>query len=150
MHLRAAYAHLRRSSNLVFAPFGMTSDQYVLLTVLKEHGEATQQELVRRCCSDAATIGTMLSLLEAKGLVIRKPHPRDRRAMNVRLTRPGVRLAEEMRRSSSRLRAEMAALFNKQELRTLIEFLDRLAGAMRPPARRTRATQRRLLKSRTK
>jgi len=136
MHLRAAYEHLRRRSNLVFSSFGITTDQYVLLTVLSEQGKATQQELVRRCYSDTATIGAMVSLLEGKGLVARMPHPQDRRALSVRLTRSGRRLAEEMRRSSSSLRVEMAALFKEQELQTLISFLDRLAGAMRPPGRR--------------
>jgi DNA-binding MarR family transcriptional regulator len=139
MHLRAAHAHLRRRSNLVFSAFGMTADQYVLLRVLAECGEATQQELVRRCYSDTATIGTMLSLLEAKGLVSRKPHPQDGRALRVRLTRTGILLAEEMRQSSSSIRTDMVALFNEEELKTLIELLDRLAEAMPPPARKTAA-----------
>jgi DNA-binding MarR family transcriptional regulator len=137
MHLRAAHAHLRRRSNLAFSAFGMTADQYVLLTVLEESGEATQQELVRQCYSDTATIGTMVALLEAKGLVTRTPHPRDGRALSVRLTTPGRRLTKEMTHASSGLRTRMAALFNEQELRALIQFLDRLAGAMPPPGRRT-------------
>ena len=139
MHLRGAYAHLRRRSNMIFSSFGMTTDQYVLLTILSEEGKATQQELVRRCYSDTATIGAMVSLLEEKGLVARLPHPRDGRALSVSLTRSGRRLAEEMRRSSSSLRVDMTALFNEQELKKLINFLDRLVGAMPPPGRRKAA-----------
>lgn len=119
----------------------MTSDQYVLLTVLAQEGEATQQGLVRRCYSDAATVGTMVSLLEARGMLTRTPHPHDGRARSVKLTRKGRALAEEMRRGSSGLRANMVAIFEDQELRTLIEFLERLAGAMRPPARKTLASR---------
>jgi DNA-binding MarR family transcriptional regulator len=137
MHLRAAHAHLRRRSNLVFSRYGMTADQYVLLSVLAEGGEATQQDLVRRCYSDTATIGTMVSLLETKGLVTRMPHSRDGRALSVELTRTGRRLAADMKKASSSLRADLSGLFNEQELQKLIEFLDRLAGAMRPPRRRT-------------
>jgi len=137
MRLRAAYAHLRRRSNLAFSSFGMTSDQYVLLSVLAEQGEATQQELVRRCSSDTATIGTMVSLLETKALVTRTPHPEDGRALSVKLTWAGRRRWQEMKRSGSSLRAELAGLFNERELGTLLGFLDRLAGAMRPHARRT-------------
>ena len=139
MHLRGAYANLRRHSNRVFLPFGMTSDQYVLLAVLAHDKEATQQELVRRCYSDTATMGTMLSLLEAKGLVTRKPHPRDGRAWRVELSPAGRMLTEKMRRSSSRLRAELATLFEEQELRILLELLERLAGAMRSGSRRGKA-----------
>jgi DNA-binding MarR family transcriptional regulator len=138
MHLRAAHAHLRRRSNLVFASFGMSADQYVLLRVLSDIREATQQDLVRKCYSDTATIGTMLSLLESKGLVGRTPHPHDGRAISVRLTRSGSRLAKKMTGSSCVIRTEMLALFNKKELQTLMEFLARLSGAMRPrPRRRT-------------
>jgi DNA-binding MarR family transcriptional regulator len=115
----------------------MTADQYVLLSVLAEEGEATQQDLVRRCYSDTATIGTMVSLLETKGLVTRMPHSRDGRALSVELTRTGRRLAADMKKSSSSLRADLIGLFSEQELPKLIEFLDRLAGAMRPPTRRT-------------
>ena len=146
MHLRAAHAHLRRHSNLAFGPFGMTADQYVLLTVLEEQGEATQQELVRRCYSDTATIGTMVSLLQAKGFVTRMPHPQDGRALRVSLTPQGVRLARHMRRSSAWVRSELVALFSEKELRTLIEFLARVAGAMHPPRRTQKISQPRIPK----
>jgi len=150
MGLRAAHAHLRRRSNLAFSAFQMTADQYVLLSVLVQEGEATQQELVRRCCSDTATIGTMLALMEKKKLVTRTPDPRDGRALRVRLTRSGARLAEEMRQSSSGVRANLVGVFNEQELHRLIEYLDRLAGAMCPPARRTKSPQPRRQKSHRK
>ena len=147
MHLRAAYAHLRRRSNQAFVSFGMSSDQYVLLAVLAQYGKATQQELVRYCYSGTATMGTMLSLLEAKGLIRRTPHPEDGRARSVRLSRAGDRLAEMMRRSSSSLRTELTTLFSDDELHKLLEFLQRLAGAMRPPVRRSPASGSPRLKS---
>jgi DNA-binding MarR family transcriptional regulator len=136
MHLRAAYAHLRRRSNAAFEPFGMTSDQYVLLKVLAEKGRATQQELVRYSYSDTATVGTMLRLLEGKRLVTRAPHPQDGRARSVTLTRWGSRLAEEMRQSSAGIRAELAGLFDEHEQQTVMVWLERITQAMRPPGRR--------------
>lgn len=143
MRVRAAAAHLRRRSNLTFATFGMTTDQYVLLTVLVEEGKMTQQELVAHCFSDTATIGAMVFLLETKGLVKRTPHPRDRRALSVSLTGAGRRLARQMRNSSAGVRADLMRLFSEQELATLMEFLARLAGAMRPTPRRTKISPRR-------
>jgi MarR family transcriptional regulator, organic hydroperoxide resistance regulator len=148
MRLRAAHAHLRRRSNLAFSPFGMTADQYVLLSVLAQSGGATQQELVRQCSSDTATMGAMLLLLETKGLVTRTPHPEDGRAVRVQLTRTGRCLAEAMRRGSASLRAELVALFQEPERALLMEFLDRLAGAMRPPGRKAAASRSRRLKPR--
>lgn len=143
MSLRAAYSHLRRESSAVFSPFNMTSDQYVLLFVLEQTGEATQQELVKRCYSDTATIGAMVALLETKGLLKRTPHPRDRRARSVKLTRAGTTLAREMSHASAALRARIVALFQDEELRAFISLLDRLAEAMQPPSRNTRRARRR-------
>jgi DNA-binding MarR family transcriptional regulator len=137
MRLRAAYSRLRRNSNLVFSSFGMTSDQFVLLTVLAQEGMATQQELVERCSSDSATIGAMVSLLEAKGLLSRKRHPQDGRAWSLRLTDSGRGLATAMWRSSSSLRTRLVTLFDEEELRTLLEFLERFAEGMPQPKRRT-------------
>jgi DNA-binding MarR family transcriptional regulator len=136
MQLRGAYAHLRRRSNLAFAPFGMTSDQYVLLAVLAEQGEATQQDLVGRCYSDTATIGKMLSLLQAKGLVTRKPHPHDRRATKVQLSVSGRLVAQKMKRSSSSVRVELAGIFDQRERRLLLDLLHRVVKAMHPPRRK--------------
>ena len=137
MRVRAAAAHLRRRSNQVFAPFGLSTDQYVLMTMLAQQRKATQQELVGLCFSDTATIGAMVSLLETKGLVKRTPHRRDRRALVVRLTRSGQRLSMKMRAGSAAVRADMMALFSERELATLMEFLSRLAGAMRPVSSRS-------------
>jgi len=146
MRVRAAAAHLRRRSNQVFAPFGLSTDQYVLMTMLAQQRKATQQELVALCFSDTATIGAMVSLLETKGLVKRTPHRRDRRALVVRLTRSGQRLSRQMRAGSAAVRADMMALFNERELATLMEFLSRLAGALRPANRRSSSKVPRSLK----
>ncbi len=136
MQLRGAAAHLRRQSNRVFSPFALTTDQFVLLTVLRREGESSQEELARRCYSDTATVGAMVALLEEKRLVTRSPQPGDGRAWNVMLTSSGLALAEQMWRSSSPLRESLAKLFEEPELRRLVDALKRLAGAMRPPGRK--------------
>lgn len=120
----------------------MTADQYVVLTVLSEVPEATQQTLAARCYSDTATMGAMITLLESKGWVSRVPHPWDRRAWSVRITPPGRALARRMRRASAALRVELAGLFDPEELAVLLRCLERLAGAMRPARRRASGQKR--------
>jgi DNA-binding MarR family transcriptional regulator len=142
MQLRAASAHLRRRTNLVFDPFGMTADQYVLLTVLARGGEASQEELARRCYSDTATIGAMVLLLERKRLLTRAPHPADGRAWRVGLTPSGFALADQMRRASSALRRSLGRLFPETRVRELIADLGRLAEALQPPGRKDHAPER--------
>jgi DNA-binding MarR family transcriptional regulator len=141
MQLRAAYSRLRRSSNQAFSAFKMSSDQFVVLTVLAEKGTATQQDLVRLCHSDTATMGTMVTLLEKKRLLERRPHPDDGRAQSLSLTRVGCDLQRRMWRESAAVRIDLARLFNQEDYGDLLKFLERLAEAMPPPRRKTARSQ---------
>jgi DNA-binding MarR family transcriptional regulator len=138
MHLRAAYSFFRRRTSAELAPLGLSSDQFVLLTVLAQEGPATQQELVRRCHSDTATLGSMLGLLAAKGLVRREAHARDGRAWLVSLTHSGRALQKKSWNHSENLRAELAALFSPPETVVFLELLERVVESLRPPSKRAR------------
>ena len=71
---------------------GRNGDQFVLLKLLAEREGVTQQDLVLRGGYDATTTGSMLRLLERRGLVERKSDPRDGRAKRVHLTPQGRKL----------------------------------------------------------
>ena len=89
MALRAAYLALHRRTNAELARFGLTADQFVVLTTLAEGDGVTQKELVRRTGSDANTMSEMLARLERRGLVSRERHATDGRARTVALTEQG-------------------------------------------------------------
>jgi len=72
MRLRRAYLTVHRTAQAHFARFGMTADQYVLLSLLADKDGITQKELSSRMCSDGNTITAMLCLLERKGLIQRE------------------------------------------------------------------------------
>ena len=81
--LRDAYFSMHRNAYTTLAPFNVTPDQFVLLSLLKDPAdkeEITQQELVRRASSDPNTVRSMLVLLEKRGLVKRRSHKTDGRA----------------------------------------------------------------------
>lgn len=89
MALRAAYWAMHREADALLQPHGVTANQFVLMSILAEGQELTQQELVRRASSDANTVRAMLVLLERSGLISRRPHPTDGRARRVALTDKG-------------------------------------------------------------
>jgi DNA-binding MarR family transcriptional regulator len=132
MRLRVAYLAMHRRTNAELAPFGLTADQFVLLTSLSEAEGATQKELVVRTGSDPNTMSEMLARLEAKGLIARKQHVTDRRARSVSLTRRGRQVQRALWEGSARLRVELEALFPSNVLAALVEGLDRVAVAMNP------------------
>lgn len=136
LELRAAYACLRRRSNQLFEPLGMTSDQYVLLDALATHGDCTQQDLTRHCSSDTATIGAMITLLAGRKLVVRRPHPADGRAWSLALTPAGRSRLQQLRRRSAPFRRRLAAQFPPGECEFLIARLQALTNSLRPTRRR--------------
>ena len=59
---------------------GLTPVQYGLLTALSFRGELDQGSLAEELGLDRTSTAEVLSRLERRGLVTRKPNPRDRRA----------------------------------------------------------------------
>jgi DNA-binding MarR family transcriptional regulator len=132
--LRAAYLALHRQANACFAKVGVTADQFVLLGCMADGDALTQQELVRRIGSDPNTVRAMLLLLERRGVVSRERHAADGRARSVSLTRKGREVFENLLTRSEPLRGRLLAAFRPDELDALLGLLNRLAGAMTPPA----------------
>jgi len=130
MGLRAAYWAMHRQTDACFAKRGVTANQFVLLALLAEEDRITQQQLVRRACSDPNTVRAMLVLLESRGLVARGRHPDDGRARNVTLTRKGRRMYERLWKESEPLKQQLLAVFQPKQADALVGFLERISEAM--------------------
>jgi len=76
-------------------PFGLTHVQFVLLASLTwlQAGEpVTQRDLADHAATDPMMTSQVLRALERRGLLKRRPHPRDRRARTLTPTPTGIRL----------------------------------------------------------
>ncbi|MEQ8786126.1 MAG: MarR family transcriptional regulator [Pirellulaceae bacterium] len=132
MRLRGAYLTFHRRANQHFAQFGVTADQFVVLTVVAETEGLTQRELVERVYSDPNTITGMLTRLEQRKLIQRRPHAEDRRARCIFLTAAGRRLQQQLREQDAEvLQTELAAAFDDAECSHLMELLARVPERMR-------------------
>ncbi|MGR3801837.1 MarR family winged helix-turn-helix transcriptional regulator [Marinibacterium profundimaris] len=67
----------------------LTSVQFCALIMLSERPGIDQATLAGLIAYDRATIGGVLDRLDAKGLISRQIHPRDRRARMLKLTPAG-------------------------------------------------------------
>ena len=130
MGLRIAYLAMHRGANADFSRFGLTADQFVVLAALAEGDGVTQVELVRRIGSDPNTMSGKLARLEGLGLVSRRKRCEDNRARSVTLTGKGRQFQREAWEHNAAFRADLAGLFRPEELRSLIDQLDRIAVAM--------------------
>ena len=68
----------------------------------------------------------MVHALEKRELIVRKPHPRDGRAMGLHLTGSGQKLMRDAERTAAQLEAEVASRLTPAENRTLLRLLKKI------------------------
>ncbi|WP_305125705.1 MarR family winged helix-turn-helix transcriptional regulator [Streptomyces odontomachi] len=76
----------------VLKPSGVTALQYTALTVLQRHGSLTAAQLARFSFVTAQSMADMVRTLQARGHVVRRPNPDNRRELLLALTDLGHRL----------------------------------------------------------
>lgn len=139
IRLRRAYRSLhRRANSELRRQFGVTADQFVVLSLLAERDGSSQQELCARCYSDPSTMGALLRLMERKDWVRRSVDPEDGRARLIHLTAEGRELQAKLWQAAGKSfhRDLWGVPRSKQEQREILDILDRIVGAMeRTPAR---------------
>ena len=133
MALRGAYLSMHRRFQAYYAPFGVTADQFVVLTLLAEEDGIIQRELVQRTFSDANTIAAVLRLLEQRHLIRRAPHEHDRRARCVYLTPQGRRLQHQLFEAGEPLHRRLREAFPTEEMAVVLRALRRVAEVMALP-----------------
>lgn len=68
----------------------------------------------------------MINSFEKRQLMLRKPHPRDGRAMGLHLTAAGRKLIREAEHTATALEAQAASRLTAAESRTLIRLLKKI------------------------
>ncbi len=106
-------------------PYSVTSAQYAVLRVLWERDGVTGGEVSDRTRIDGATLTGVFDRLEAQGLVIRDPHPTDRRANHIKLTDAGRALEQPVSRQIEVINEDLRIAIGKGET-GLRRFLERV------------------------
>ncbi len=89
------------------AQFGLAPQQFWTLIALRESPGQSQAQLAERVRADAPTVSRTLAVLLERRLVRSEPDPDDRRRSRVFLTAAGARLADELSRVASEVRASV-------------------------------------------
>ena len=109
-----------------FDRYDLTPQQFGLLRFLWEEDGITQVELSNRSQIDRTTIGGLIDRLEQSGLLKRLPHPDDRRAYRIALTREGKKLEAELSPLAEELHRKILAPLTAEEVETLTTILRKL------------------------
>lgn len=108
------------------AEFGVTPVQFAILNALIEDPGEDQVTLAGKVAFDAATFGSVIGRLEAKGWVRRKPDAQDRRRKLLWVTPEGERAAQAMKRAVARTQMRILAPLEPGERDQLVQLLDKL------------------------
>jgi DNA-binding MarR family transcriptional regulator len=75
--------------------WSITVDQWAVIKQLHDKGELNQRELAELTFKDHPTMTRIIDLLSTKQLILRKPHPEDRRSFIIALTDTGEALVKD-------------------------------------------------------
>jgi DNA-binding MarR family transcriptional regulator len=126
---------LRRANNTFMADFAASVGDldlrpalFALLAVVRDNPGINQTALGRSLGIQRANLVPLVNELTTRDLVRRQPHPRDRRAFALSLTRPGEELLADAERRIRAHEERMLAGLTERERETLRELLNRIRG----------------------
>jgi DNA-binding MarR family transcriptional regulator len=132
--LEAQIGHLlRRAHQRATALFqarmdevGLTPTQYAALVKIGEVGEISQNHLGRLTAMDPATSQGVIRRLQARGLIVLRPDPDDRRRTLLSLNDAGRRLVPTAIARGRAITKDTLAPLEAAEQATLLDLLKRL------------------------
>jgi DNA-binding MarR family transcriptional regulator len=135
-HVAPLIGHLARRLRLrvesALAPLGLRPRHVLALTMLRDHGECSQQALTSILEMDATNVVGLLNELEAENLVERRRSPQDRRRHVVELTDAGIEQLAKAELTLATVEDEVFAALNIDQRETLYNILQQVMGGDAP------------------
>jgi DNA-binding MarR family transcriptional regulator len=108
----------KRATALGFSP-----GQFPVLLALWHEDGLTQRQLLDRMEVEQATLANTLARMERDGLILRRPHPSDRRAQIISLSERGRELEQMAIEAAAQADDEIFAGFRRFERELLLEYM---------------------------
>ena len=114
---------MRLRSESVLAPLGLRPRHLIALTVLRDLGGSSQQDLAKILEMDGTNVVGLLNDLETENLIERRRSPVDRRRHVVELTDVGVKLLVRAEFALAAVENEVLCGLTDEQRETLYELL---------------------------
>ncbi len=111
----------------------LTPEQFMLIDLLWNLGEMTQQQLADQLQKDKNSVTQLVDALERKGFVERRRNLQDRRSNTLVLTEKAEHLKMEAKRKGILIMDRMLEGITEKEQRTLLTILRKLSDNMYLP-----------------
>ena len=125
--LRQAQAATRLSIERALAELGVTSPQFVVLTMLKAYPGLSGADLARVALLTPQTVGVIIRNLERDGAIRKTPHPVHGRVLQWTVTRRGAVLLDKCRHHAQAIERRLAAGLSHQAQATIRRWLAKIA-----------------------
>ena len=112
-------------------PLGLTMQQAELLVRTYRQRDTTPTQLTELLLTDDAGVSRLIGRLEAKGLMVRRVHARDRRSRSLHLTPAGRALARRLLRFAARGNEKILMGLSTSEVGELRRLLLHVSANMR-------------------
>lgn len=107
-------------------PYGLRPVDFSVLSVVAHNPGVTSRQICAALDILPPNLVGMIKSLHKRGLILRKPHPTDRRAQGLHLSAAGQRLYREAQATATTLEQDVAGRLSSDELQTLIGLLSKV------------------------
>ena len=104
----------------------LTPEQFMLIDLLWNQGEMTQQQLADQMQKDKNSVTKLVDAIERKGFVVRQQNPHDRRANTLVLTEKANQLKPGAKQKGISILDEILDGISEDELRGFLATLNKL------------------------
>lgn len=104
----------------------LTPEQFMLIDLLWNHGEMSQQQLADLMHKDKNSVTKLVDAIERKGFVVRQQNRHDRRSNTLVLTERANQLKPGAKQKGISILDQMLEGINENELRMFLETLRKL------------------------
>ena len=125
--LRQAQAAARLTMERALADLGVTTPQFVVLTMLKAYPGLSGADLARVALLTPQTVGVIIRNLERDGAIRKTPHPVHGRVLQWTLTSRGAALLDKCRRHALAIERRLAAGLSTEAQATIRRWLAKIA-----------------------
>jgi DNA-binding MarR family transcriptional regulator len=108
------------------APYGLKQIDFSVLSLLAHNPGATSRQLCNTLDILPPNLVSLVATLDSRGLIERRPHPHDGRAVGLHLTEAGEKLIREAEQTVTQLEADASARLTARERETLIRLLQKI------------------------
>ena len=105
----------------------LTPEQFMLIDLLWNHGEMSQQELADQLQKDKNSVTRLVDAIERKGFVVRRQNTSDRRSNTLVLTEQAEKLKADAKQKGISILDKMLEGISEDELSTFLTTLRKLS-----------------------